>query len=40
MRDDFTGACNDIKIFIADKGSLSMSVLVSDGTKSEANTEK
>jgi len=39
MRDDLTGACNDIKAFIVDQGSSSTSILVSDGTKSEANTE-
>jgi len=32
MNDDLTGACNDVKISIADNGSLSMSVLVSDDT--------
>jgi len=39
-RDDFVGACNDIKAFIADQELLSMSLLISDGTESKANTEK
>jgi len=40
LRDDFTGTCNDVRASIADQGSLSTSVLVSDGAESEANTEK
>jgi len=40
MRDDLIGACNDDMVSIADQGSSSTSVLVSDGTESEANTEK
>jgi len=40
MKDDLIGACNDIRASIADQGSLSTSVLVSDGTESEANIEK
>jgi len=40
MRDDFNGACNDVKASIIGKESLSTSVLVSDGTESEANTER
>ena len=39
-RDDFVGACNDVKAFNADNGSLPMLVLVSDGTESEENIEK
>ena len=39
-KDDFTGTCNDVKAPIADQRSSSTSVLVSDGTESEANTEK
>jgi len=39
-KDDFVGTCNVVKVFIADQGSLSTSVLVSDGTESEANAEK
>jgi len=39
MRDDLIGTCNDVMTSIADQGSLSTSVLVSDATKSEANTE-
>jgi len=33
-RDEFIGAHNDVKIFIADQGSLLTSVLVYDGTES------
>jgi len=40
IRDDFISAYDDVRGFIADQGSLSMSVLVSDGTESEANAEK
>jgi len=40
VRDDLTGACNDIRASIADQGSSSTSVLVSDGIESEANKEK
>jgi len=40
MNDDPTGACNDVKTSIADKGSLSKSVLVSDGIESEANAKR
>ena len=36
MNDDLTGACNDVKASIADKESLFMSVLLFDGTESEA----
>ena len=39
-KDDFIGKCNDVRAFIADQGSLSTLVLVSDGTESEAKTEK
>ena len=39
-KDDFIGTCNKVKASIADQGSLSTLVLVSDGTESEANTEK
>ena len=38
-KDDFIGTCNDVRASIADQGSLFTSVLVSDGTESEANTE-
>jgi len=40
VRDDLIGTCNDIRAYITDQRSSSISVLVSDGTKSEANTEK
>jgi len=40
MKDNFIGACNDVKACIADTESLSMLVLVSDSTESEANTDK
>ena len=37
LNDYLTGACNDVKASIIDKGSLSTSVLLSDGIESEAN---
>ena len=40
LKDDFIDTCIDVRASIADQGSLSTSVLVSDGTESEANTEK
>ena len=40
MTDDLTGTCNDVRASIADQGSSPISILVSDGTESEANTEK
>ena len=40
MRDDLTGACNDVKASIVDKESLFTSVLVSDGTESESNVKR
>ena len=40
LKDDFIGTCNDVRASIADQGSLSTYVLVSDGTESEADTEK
>jgi len=40
IRDNFIGAYNDVRAFIADQESLSTSILVSDGTESEANEEK
>jgi len=39
MKDDFIGECNDVRASITDQGSLSISVLVSDGTESKANAE-
>jgi len=39
MKDDLTGTCNDINASIADQGSLSTLIIVSDGTESEVNTE-
>ena len=39
-RNDFIGACNDVKAFIAGQGSLSTSVLVSDATESDEHAEK
>ena len=39
-KNDFIGTCIDVGASIADQGSLSTSVLVSDGTKSEASTGK
>jgi len=39
IRDDFIGACNNDKASIADQGSLSTSILASDGTESKANAE-
>jgi len=36
---DFVAACNDVKAFIANLGSLSTSVLVSDVIESETNVE-
>jgi len=38
--EDLTGWSNNVKASIADKGSLSTSVLVSDSTESEANTKR
>jgi len=40
VRDDLTGAYNYVWASIANHGSLSTWVLVSDGTKSEAKIEK
>ena len=40
LRNDFIGTCNNVRASIADQGSLSTSVLVSDDTESEANAEK
>jgi len=40
VRDDLTGTCNDVRASIAYQGSSPTSVLVSDGTESEANTER
>ena len=40
MNDDLTGDCNDVKASITDKGQISMSVLISNGIESEANTER
>jgi len=40
IRNDFIGARNDIRASITNQGSLSMSVLVSNGTELEANVEK
>jgi len=40
MKDDLIEACNNVKAYIVDTRSLSISVLVSDGTESEANTER
>jgi len=40
MKDDLIGACNDVRAYIVDTGSLSTSVLVFDGTESEANAER
>jgi len=40
MKDDLIGACNDVRASIADQGSSSTSVLVSDGAELEANTKK
>ena len=40
MKDDLTGTCNDVRVSFVVQESSPISVLVSDGTESEANTEK
>ena len=39
IKDDLIGVCNDVKASIADRGSQSTSVLISDNKESEANTK-
>jgi len=40
MKEDLTGVCNDVKVSIINKGSLSMSILVSYSIEPEVNTER